>query len=72
MHEKKLINIFCPSLLKWQMKVKDSGKLALLDGTGYRTKHSIDAANKQLAHFVELLEVRNLTRGQGPILCVFA
>jgi hypothetical protein len=39
------------------MKVKDSGKLALLDGTGYRTKQSIDAANKQLAHFVELLEV---------------
>lgn len=38
------------------MKVKDSGKLALLEATGYRSKASIDAANKQLAHFVELLE----------------
>jgi hypothetical protein len=43
------------------MKVKDCGKTDLLklgSGTGYRTKQSIDKANKQLAHFVELLEVR--------------
>jgi hypothetical protein len=43
------------------MKVKDCGKTDLLKlgtGTGYRTKQSIDKANKQLAHFVELLEVR--------------
>jgi len=46
----------------FDMKVADSGKLALLDGTGYRTKQSIDAANKQLAHFVDLLE------GEGVVV----
>jgi len=46
----------------FEMKVKNEGKLGLLGQGGYRTKMSIDKANKQLAHFVELLE------GEGVVV----
>ena len=57
------------------MKVKDSGKLDLLkgSGTGYRTKQSIDKANKQLAHFVELLKSTKSLKSiclEKPILSI--
>ncbi|EKX53778.1 hypothetical protein GUITHDRAFT_100748 [Guillardia theta CCMP2712] len=46
----------------FEMKVKDSGKIHMLEGTGYRTEQSIKMANDQLNYFVELLE------GEGVVV----